>query len=99
MSLETSSRPGGTGPALTVITVRYFAGAKAAAGVGSEQLALPEAGTVADAVALLRARHGERMARVLSASSLLLDEVAVRDRDQPLPAGAILDVLPPFAGG
>ncbi|MDT7583666.1 MAG: sulfur-carrier protein, partial [Pseudonocardiales bacterium] len=43
--------------------------------------------------------HGAALARVLDASSLLLDEVAVRDRSLRLPAGATLDVLPPFAGG
>jgi len=82
-----------------VITVRYFAGAKAAAGLASERLTLTEGTTVADVLTVLSSRHGERLSRVLTASSLLLDEVAVRDRSQPLSAGATLDVLPPFAGG
>jgi molybdopterin converting factor small subunit len=29
----------------------------------------------------------------------LLDGLAVHDRDQALPDGATVDVLPPFAGG
>ena len=39
--------------------------------------------------------------RVLGASSLLVDGTAVRREDatHPLPAGAVVDVLPPFAGG
>jgi sulfur-carrier protein len=82
-----------------VITVRYFAGAKAAAGVASEHVPVRDGGTVADVLTVLSDRHGEPLTRVLSASSLLLDEVAVRDRTQPLPLGATLDVLPPFAGG
>ena len=82
-----------------VVTVRYFAGACAAAGAASEDVALPEGATVDEALALVGARHGERLSRVLRACSLLLDEVAVRDRSAPLHPGAVLDVLPPFAGG
>jgi molybdopterin synthase sulfur carrier subunit len=82
-----------------VITVRYFAGAKAAAGTDSEQVALDDGGTVIDVLTVLSHRHGEQLRRVLSASTLLLDEVAVRDRTHPLPPTATLDVLPPFAGG
>jgi hypothetical protein len=36
---------------------------------------------------------------VLDRCSFLLDEVAVRDRELSLHDGALLDVLPPFAGG
>lgn len=78
-----------------VITVRYFAGAAEAAGVDTEQAAT---GT-ADAVrrALVEA-HGPALARVLERCSLLADGVRV-DGDTPVPDGATLDVLPPFAGG
>ena len=81
------------------VTVRYFAGARAAAGLADEGLELPEGSTVDDALGAAVSRHGATLARVLEASSLLLDEVAVRDRSRPLPLGAVLDVLPPFAGG
>lgn len=81
------------------VTVRYFAGARAAAGVADERVVLPDGGTVADVLAVISARHGARLIQVLQASSLLLDEVAVRDRSQLAPVGATLDVLPPFAGG
>jgi molybdopterin converting factor small subunit len=47
----------------------------------------------------VRAAHGDDLARVLDRCSYLLDEVAVRDRDVPLHDGAVVDVLPPFAGG
>ena len=80
-------------------TVRYFAGAKAAAGTRSESVGLPSGSTVADLVTAVAADHGEALARVLAGSSLLLDEVAVHDRTMPLPEGAVVDVLPPFAGG
>ncbi|HWN32206.1 MAG TPA: MoaD/ThiS family protein [Pseudonocardia sp.] len=84
---------------MSVVTVRYFAGARAAAGVTDERVPVPAGGTVNDVLKLVTARHGAALARVLDASSLLLDEVAVRDRSRPLTAGATLDVLPPFAGG
>lgn len=83
----------------TTVTVRYFAGAKAAAGTRSEDVALPRGATVADLVTALAADHGEALARVLGAASFLLGEVAVHDRATVLPDGAVFDVLPPFAGG
>jgi molybdopterin synthase sulfur carrier subunit len=81
------------------VTVRYFAGAKAAAGTRSEDVTLPAGATVADLLAALAADHGEALARVLAAASFLLDEVAVHDRTVALAEGAVVDVLPPFAGG
>ncbi|MBO0875307.1 MAG: MoaD/ThiS family protein [Pseudonocardia sp.] len=81
------------------VTVRYFAGARAAAGVASEAVTLPDNGTVADVLTLVESRHGAELRKVLAASSLLLDEVAVRDRSLHLRPGAVLDILPPFAGG
>ncbi|MBC6447194.1 MoaD/ThiS family protein [Actinokineospora xionganensis] len=84
---------------VTTATVRYFAGARAAAGVPEETLGLPSGATVADALKELSVRHGEALSRVLLASSFLLDGVAVRDRSIPLSDGIVLDVLPPFAGG
>lgn len=79
--------------------MRYFAGARAAAGVTSDVLELPDGARVSDALETVRLRHGDDLKRVLGACSLLLDAVAVRDLDAPLPADGELDVLPPFAGG
>lgn len=82
------------------LTVRYFAGARAAAGVDTEVVALPPGvRTVDDALRELSDRHGPELAKVLAACSFLLDEVAVRSREAPLADGSTLDVLPPFAGG
>lgn len=78
------------------VTVRYFAGARAAAGVAEEQAA---AGDVAGLVNVLAGRHGERLARVLAASSLLVDGVVNTDRSAVLTDGSTVEVLPPFAGG
>jgi len=86
-----------TTAATATVTVRYFAAARAAAGVETESF--PLSGTVDDAIRTIRERHGAELGRVLDRCSFLLDEVAVRDRATPLPAGATLDVLPPFAGG
>ncbi len=83
----------------TVVTVRYFAAARAAAGLPSEDLDVGDGATVADALEAIATRHGDALRKVLAACSFLLDSVAVRDRTTPLRAGAELDVLPPFAGG
>lgn len=88
------------------MNVRYFAAARAAAGVEEELFDLP-AGTTVEA--LLRAvLDVERpappagtpaLARLLARSSFLLNEVAVRDRTVLLSPDDVVDVLPPFAGG
>ncbi|HWD04320.1 MAG TPA: MoaD/ThiS family protein [Amycolatopsis sp.] len=81
------------------VLVRYFASARAAAGVEEEKLKLPEGATVADAIRVVRELHPGALARILDAASFLLNEIAVRDRERALSDGAQLDVLPPFAGG
>jgi molybdopterin converting factor small subunit len=87
------------GTTTATVTIRYFAAARAAAGVETEPLELREDATVDDALAAIRERHGAEVARVLDRCSFLLDEVAVRDRSAVVPAGGTLDILPPFAGG
>ncbi|SHE79534.1 MoaD/ThiS family protein [Streptoalloteichus hindustanus] len=86
-------------PTSTRVTVRYFAGARAAAGTPEEVVVLPAGSTVDDVLADLTRRRGDQIARVLAACSFLLDGTAVRDRGTPVPDGVELDVLPPFAGG
>ncbi|WP_197318798.1 MoaD/ThiS family protein [Saccharomonospora sp. NB11] len=81
------------------VRVRYFASARAARGADHEVIQLPPSASVADALDWLRSHHSEQLGRILEAASFLLDGVAVRDVDRPLPDGAELDVLPPFAGG
>jgi molybdopterin synthase sulfur carrier subunit len=89
-----------TGPAASAtnhLTVRYFAGARAAAnGVSTEPVT---ADTIDNLVRVLTDRHGERLGVVLKAASFLVDGLACHDRQAPLPVGATVDVLPPFAGG
>lgn len=79
------------------VTVRYFAGARAAAGVAEEALAA--GATVAELVADLEARHGPGLGKVLAVASVLVDGLTCHDRDVALPAGSTVDILPPFAGG
>ena len=78
------------------MVVRYFAGARAAAGVPEEKV---EAASLGDLVAALGAARGPRLASVLGMAAFLVDGVAWRDRAAALPDGATVDVLPPFAGG
>lgn len=82
----------------TTVTVRYFAAARAAAGVDAEKIQVPAGATVAALLDAVREQHGAELTRVLARCSFLLDEVAVRDRNTAL-TGTTLDVLPPFAGG
>lgn len=88
------------------MNVRYFAAARAAAGVEEERFDLPSGATVKDLLqAVLAVGRAEPAAgtpplqRILSRSSFLLNEVAVRDHTTVLKPGDVVDVLPPFAGG
>jgi sulfur-carrier protein len=81
------------------VVVRYFAAARAAAGVETEKIQVEAGATVAGLLATIAADHGPELATVLERCSYLLDEVAVRDRDTRLGDDPTLDVLPPFAGG
>lgn len=81
------------------VTLRYWAGIKAAADTGEE--AVPGA-TLAQALAAARERHGSRFADVLACCSFVVDGDPVGGRspdDVRLSAGALVDCLPPFAGG
>jgi molybdopterin converting factor small subunit len=88
------------------LLVRYFAAARAAAGVEEEIHHLPE-GTSLEALleaalAVERPQPPEgtpALARIVARSSFLRNEVAVRDHSAPLGAEDVIDVLPPFAGG
>jgi molybdopterin synthase sulfur carrier subunit len=88
------------------LNVRYFAAARAAAGVEEERFELPAGSSVEDLLAaVLTVERPEPpagtppLARLLSRSSFLLNEVAVRDRSVALGPDDVVDVLPPFAGG
>ncbi|HYN66214.1 MAG TPA: MoaD/ThiS family protein [Ornithinibacter sp.] len=77
------------------VLVRYWAGARAAAGLDEERLT--DVATVADLVARLSADR-PALAAVLPVCSVLVGGRAGAG-DDPVPPGAVVEVLPPFAGG
>jgi sulfur-carrier protein len=83
-----------TETALATVTVRYWAAARAAAGVDSETRTGATVGEVVDASV---AAHPD-LARVARVASFLLDGRKV-GRDDRVTDGGTVEVLPPFAGG
>jgi sulfur-carrier protein len=98
---------------MAIVTMRYWAAAKDAAGVAEETIT---ADTLAAALAAVRDRGhdnrsvagvaapagGSRLAAVLARSSFLIDGHPVGKRAAEAVAladGAVIEVLPPFAGG
>ena len=80
-------------------TLRFWAAAKAAAGVPEEPY---DATTLAEALAAARERHGDALARVLERSTYVVDDAPVGGRPHDrvaLTDGGSVEVLPPFAGG
>lgn len=80
-------------------TLRYWAAAKEAAGVPSQELT---AGSLAAALELARGGRGERFATVLGRCSYVVDGDPVGGREHAavlLRPDSVVDVLPPFAGG
>ncbi|MFF0224801.1 MoaD/ThiS family protein [Streptomyces sp. NPDC004629] len=81
------------------VTVRYWAAAKAAAGVAEEA---HDAATLAEALAAVRERHPGELPHVLRRCSFLVDGDPVGTRAHEtvrLAEGGTVEVLPPFAGG
>jgi len=81
-------------PESRTVTVRYWAAARAAAGTDSEQRPGATVGQVVEASV---AAHPD-LARVAAVATFLLDGRSV-GRDEPVPDGGTVEVLPPFAGG
>lgn len=76
------------------VTVRYWAGAAAAAGLDSERVAADTVGQLR--VAILERHPG--MASVLGRCSVLVAGARVDD-DARLRPDVTVEILPPFAGG
>ncbi|WP_395108950.1 MoaD/ThiS family protein [Actinomadura sp. SCN-SB] len=82
-------------------TIRYWAAAKAAAGVDEEPFDAPTL-EVALAQAARRSGRSADFDRVVRRSSFLVDGAPVGTRPHgaiELSEGAVIEVLPPFAGG
>ena len=79
--------------------LRYWAAAKEAAGVATDEV---PGGTLAEVLLLARALHDERFTTVLGRCSYVVDGDPVGGRDHAavvLGTESVVDVLPPFAGG
>jgi molybdopterin synthase sulfur carrier subunit len=93
----------------TAITVRYWAGARAAAGTAEDVLETDATGptggelSLADVVARVLELHpGQHMARTVGVCSVLLGDQPVGSQDPAqvvVRPGDIVELLPPFAGG
>jgi molybdopterin synthase sulfur carrier subunit len=81
------------------ITVRYWAAARSAAGCESDELS---GETLADVIAASGALHGPGLAMLLDICAYLIDGSPAKrvEADRVvLVSGAVIEVLPPFAGG
>ncbi len=81
--------------AAETVTVRYWAGARSAAGTDREIVG--GVATVGELTTRLLADH-PGLAAVLPVCTVLVEGLA-SGPDAALPAGAVVEVLPPFAGG
>ena len=85
---------------MAIVTLRYWAAAKEAAGVAEQVVTADNL-----AAALAQAGSGAvraQLAPVLERSSFLVNGTQVGNRaaeSVQLPEGAVIEVLPPFAGG
>ena len=77
--------------------VNFYAGAAEAAGRKSAAVELGDL-TGTDLVGHLT-EGNDRLARVMTCCTLLVDGLVLHDLGEQLPASAQIDVLPPFAGG
>lgn len=78
-------------------TIRFFAAARAA--VGADETTVPASGTLQDALRSVDAADPARWTALQERCSYLVDGVTTRDRTTPLDGVALVDVMPPFAGG
>jgi sulfur-carrier protein len=77
------------------IEIRYFAAARAAAGISVERVNPASLSMILKEVT----SNNAQLAHVIEQCSFLVDSVAVNDMDMPVHAGSFIDVLPRFAGG
>lgn len=80
---------------MTLVRVRLFAALRELAGSGQVEA---EGSTVAEVVATLSSRYGERFERVARAGSVVVDGERA-DPSTPLSGGQEVALLPPVSGG
>ncbi len=84
------------------VTVRYWAAARAAAGVPADVVPVSGPTTLAAVLDTVRELHPGRLPDVLQMCSFLVGDRpvgATEPADVPLEPGATVELLPPFAGG
>jgi molybdopterin converting factor small subunit len=86
------------------VLVRYWAAARAAAGVESDGVEVGVGTTLADVLQRVRAAHRDRprLSDVVAVCSMLVGDRPVGAQDPalvPLVPGDVVELLPPFAGG
>ena len=85
------------------VTVRYWAGARAAAGTAEDTFEVGADLTLAELVRRVLERHpDDRMARTVGVCSVLVGDRPVRSQDPEtvvVEPGSVVELLPPFAGG
>jgi sulfur-carrier protein len=75
------------------VTIRFFGGAARAAGASQRRVYAATVGDVREHLSV-----NPDLAKVCAVSSFLVDGALAVD-ETVLPDGAVVDVLPPFAGG
>lgn len=83
---------------MSEVTIRYWAAAKDAAGVPEETVAAATLGEALN-VAVANRASDDRLRNVLKRSSFLVNGTRIKAEETPLADGAVLEILPPFAGG
>ena len=99
----TSPSPG-SARSVGSVTVRYWAAARAAAGVECDEVPVQAGTTLADLLAAVPGLHPDRprLADVVGVCSVLVGERPVGSSDPSsllVEPGATVELLPPFAGG
>ena len=91
---------------MPIVTLRYWAAAKEAAGLAEERVDAGDVGAALEAgIAAAAARapaSAGRLRLVIARSSVLVDGEPVGTRAPravPVADGATIEILPPFAGG
>lgn len=101
-----SENAGGAEPTIATggaVTVRYWAGARAAAGVATDDIVVEAEVTLTELRSLAVALHpGTRLAEVLAVCAVLVGDLPVSSVDPGtvvIVPGSTVEFLPPFAGG
>jgi molybdopterin converting factor small subunit len=94
----------GAGAGAGTVTVRYWAAARAAAGIDSETVDVGAGTTLRDLLDQVRRAHADRpkLPAVIGVCSVLVGERPVGSTDPadvPIRAGDTVELLPTFAGG